>query len=212
MLLRCDLYNKAGVGERQGVRPALGEARRGRQLMDKQQLFGSKQRGAARLSLFSLPRTRQDGEKKQKKAARNKAKLPSDGPFSAALPDCRGGEIHFMPPHSHCSLSVSLRHADGLVSNPSLWRANLDCEIFLANTMRFFSKFATQAKETLSLSEFLAPSIHPSVHLLPLYLESGRGGQQSQRRHPDFPRPSHLLQLIPRDHKASRQVQQSVPT
>lgn len=151
VLLRCDLYNKAGVGERQGVRPALGEARRGRQLMDKQQLFGSKQPGAARLSLFSFPRTRQDVEKKQKKAARNKAKLPSNGPFSAALPDCRGGEIHFMPPHSHCSLSVSLRHADGLVSNQSLWRANLDCEMFLANTMRFFSKFATQAKESLSL-------------------------------------------------------------
>lgn len=151
MLLRCDLYNKAGVGERQGVRPALGEARRGRQLMDKQQLFGSKQRGAARLTLFSLPRTRQDGEKKQKKAARNKAKLPSDGPFSAALPDCRGGEIHFMPPHSHCSLSVSLRHADGRVSNPSLWRANLDCEIFFGKHDALFFKVCHPG-EGISLS------------------------------------------------------------
>lgn len=117
MLLRCDLYKEAGGGERQGVRPALGEARQGRQLIDKQQLFGSKQQGAARLLLFSLPRTQQDEEKKQKNMERNRAKLPSKGPFSAALPECRGVEIHFMPPHSHCSLSVSLRHADALVSN-----------------------------------------------------------------------------------------------
>lgn len=117
VLLRCDLYKEAGGGERQGVRPALGVARQGRQLIDKQQLFGSKQQGAARLLLFSLPGTQQDEEKKQKNKERNRAKLPSKGPFSSAVPECRGGEIHFMPPHSHCSHSVSLRHADGLVSN-----------------------------------------------------------------------------------------------
>lgn len=62
VLLRCDLYNEASGGEQQGVGPALGVARQGRQLIDKQQLFVSKQQGAARLLLFSLPGTQQDEE------------------------------------------------------------------------------------------------------------------------------------------------------
>lgn len=64
MLLRCDLYNKAGVGERQGVRPALGEARRGRQLMDKQQLFGSKQRGSSEVDVV-FPSQNTTGRRKE---------------------------------------------------------------------------------------------------------------------------------------------------
>lgn len=131
--LRCDLQQEAGGGERRGGSAASGEPDSGQAAAVREQTAASSEVAAA-----AHRRTRQDGEEpaeEQENPERNRQKLPSNWRRSA---ECRGGETHFMPPHLHCSSSLSLRHAGAPASKGSLCRANPKLSKNLQSSARSF--------------------------------------------------------------------------